>query len=145
MESQLQTNRPETQASTAEQELSTSMRSGTGAPIFEPGPHTRIRRNPVRAIAAMTWSGGPNKTFGQVLNISLTGCLICTETTIETGTELTFSVTLVGNGDKNTYEVSGIVCRTTTAGGRQAYGIEFDSRSRRERETVQALYSATAR
>ncbi len=124
---------------------SLSFRSGTGAPIFEPGPHTRIRRNPVRAIAAVTWEGGPREIYGQVLNISLTGCFLKTASTIEMGTELTFTVTLVSNGDKTSFDVRGVVCRITDVERRQGYGIEFLTHSRREKETVQALYSASAR
>lgn len=122
----------------------TSMRSGAGAPIFEPGPQTRIRRNPTRAIASITWSDGPRAVYGQVLDVSLTGCLVKTETTIEVGTELQFSVTLVGDGTSTNFDVRGRVCRRTRAEGRPAYGVAFITDSRHEKETVQALYSATA-
>ena len=126
-------------------EMSLSLRSGTGAPIFEAGPTTRIRRNPVRAIAVATWSGGPHKIFGQVVNISLTGCLFRTETTIEPGTELGLLVRVVGGGATEEFEVTGQVRRKTLSGGRKAYGVEFCPASPAEKQSVQGLYSSTAR
>lgn len=125
--------------------LSVSLRSGTGAPIFEHGPHTRIRRNPVRAIAAITWEDGPREAFGQLLNVSLTGCLIRTESTIEIDTELALRVTLAGSESDHSHEIYGVVRRATTVDGRRAYGIEFLTPSQRAKEAVQDLYSETAR
>lgn len=123
---------------------SVSLRSGTGAPIFEPGAHTRIRRNPVRAFAALTWDGGPREIFGQVLNVSLTGCLIKTESTIQEGTQLEVSVTVVGSENRSSIDVRGTVRRQTFVDGRRAYGVEFISTSSVEKQSVQALYSETA-
>lgn len=125
-------------------ERSTSLRSGAGAPIFEPGTHTRIRRNPVRAFASMTWPGGPREIFGQVLNVSLTGCLVKTESTIKEGTRLDISVTILGSAHRASVDVRGIVRRQTMADGRRAYGVEFLSTSSVEKQSVQALYSETA-
>ena len=119
-----------------------TLRSGTGAPIFETGPTTRIRRNPIRAFARMTWDNGPRAVFAQLVDVSLTGCLLKTETTIEPGTEVELSVTLVG--DEEEYELGAVVRRNTTIGGRQGYGLEFCGDSSDERRTAKALYSATA-
>lgn len=131
-------------ADTESSDTGTSLRSGTGAPIFEPGPTTRIRRNPVRAIARLTWQGGPRQAFGRLVDLSLSGCLLKTETTIEPGTTIDLSVTLLGADDNDDYELRATVRRTTTVEGRQAYGLEFQTDSSHEKRTVQALYSMTA-
>lgn len=123
----------------------TSLRSGTGAPIFEHGGVTRIRRNPVRAIAALTWDGGPREIFGQVVNVSLTGCLLKTSATIETGTELKITITIVAADTDAEYELRAVVRRNTTADGRPAYGLEFRTERPQQRRAARALYSATAR
>lgn len=122
----------------------TFLRSGTGAPMFEHGAQTRIRRNPVRAFVALTWDGGPRETFGQVVDVSLTGFLIKTESTIDVGTEVALTVTILNDEDCE-YEVRGIIRRATTRGGRQAYGVEFVTSTTDLREAAHALYSATAR
>lgn len=121
-----------------------SLRSGPGAPIFEPGPHTRIRRNPTRAFAAMTWEGGPREVFGQVLNISLSGCLLRTESTIKPGTVVAMTITVLGAGNPAPLEVSGVVRRQTLVDGRRAYGVELLGRTKTEKETNQYLYAQTA-
>lgn len=121
-----------------------SMPSGTGAPIFEAGPHTRIRRNPMRAIATLSWEGGPREVFGQIRNISLTGCLLRTEATIPVDTELSLTITLLGNGDETDYDVSATVRRTTTIDGRRGYGLEFNVERREHRRSVQILYAESA-
>ncbi len=121
-----------------------TLRSGTGAPIFEPGPHTRIRRNPVRAIASLTWDGGPREVFGQIRNVSLTGCLLRTESSIPRGTTLSMTISLIGAGSKEEFDVIAKVCRETTVEGRRGYGLEFVFESRNDKRTVQTLYSQTA-
>ncbi len=126
-------------------ESSLPLRSGTGAPIFESGPTTRIRRNPVRAIASATWDGGPPKVFGQILDVSLTGSLFRTESTIPEGTQLNLEITLIGCGEPTSFDVRALVQRTTTVRDRKAYGIAFITESGDEKQSVQALYSATAR
>ena len=126
-------------------ESSLSLRSGTGAPIFESGPTTRIRRNPVRAIASATWENGPPKVFGQILDVSLTGSLLRTETTIPEGTLLQLEITIVGGDEPTSFDVRALVQRTTTVRDRKAYGIAFVTESADEKQSVQALYSATAR
>ena len=122
-----------------------SLNSGPGAPIFEPGPHTRIRRNPTRAFAAITWEGGPLKSFGQVLNISLSGCLLRTESTIEIGTPLQMQITVLGAGVPEAVDVQGVIRRQTLVDGRRAYGVEFLATCSEEKQTLQLLYSHTAR
>ncbi len=122
-----------------------TLRSGTGAPIFEPGPHTRIRRNPVRAIASLTWEGGPREVFGQIRDVSLTGCLLRTESTIPVDSDLDITITLVGARSEAGFEVRATVRRQTTIDGRRGYGLEFLFPSTRHRRAVQALYSETAR
>lgn len=143
MDTQPQPNQPHAKQPSGD-ESSLSLNSGTGAPIFEPGPHTRIRRNPVRAIAAVTWEDGPREIFGQILNISLTGCLLRTETTIAEGTELTMKITLIGDGQSSCFDVRTTVQRETTIRDRKAYGLEFTTECTEEKQSVQALYSATA-
>ncbi|WP_158542366.1 PilZ domain-containing protein [Lujinxingia litoralis] len=124
---------------------STELRSGPGAPIFEPGPHTRIRRNPVRAIAMMTWDGGPRGIFGQVVNVSLNGCLVKTESTIADGTRLAITVTVIGGPEALKFELNAVVRRRTEVSGRRAYGLEFVSETSADRELAQQLYAETSR
>lgn len=130
---------------TADADSSMEIGSGPGAPMFEPGPHTRIRRAPVRAIGTMTWPGGPREVFGQVLNVSPGGCLVKTEATIEEGTVIDLSITLVGGAERVTADVSGVVRRRTEEDGRRAYGVEFVALSSEERETIQWLYARAIR
>lgn len=128
------------------QTLSISLQSGPGAPIFEPGPNTRIRRSPVaRSIATMRWAGGPREIFGQVVNVSPGGCLVKTESTIAPDTTLEMTITILGNGEPAKFDVCGLVKRVTTADGRRAYGIEFVTNTPAERETIQWLQHAATR
>ena len=117
-----------------------SLSSGPGAIMFEPGPQPRIRRAPVRAIATITWEGGPREVFGQVLNISPGGCLLKTETTIESGTELKLSVMLIGQGKRVSADMRGVVRRLTKEDGRRAYGVEWVAANAPEKESAQWLY-----
>lgn len=115
--------------------------SGPGAVMFEQhGQHTRIRRAPVRAIAAITWENGPREVFGQVVNISPGGCLVKTESTIAPGTVLDIAITIIGNGKRSSADVCAVVRRETEHEGRRAYGVEFVAMTRGERETIQWLY-----
>lgn len=117
-----------------------SMSSGPGAIMFEPGPNTRIRRAPVRAIGTITWDGGPREVFAQVLNISPGGCLLKTESSIVAGTVLEMSIMLIGNGERITASVQGKVCHETTHEGRRAYGVEFVRVTAQDKENTQWLY-----
>ncbi len=133
------------QIAPALQATSMNRRSGTGAPIFEAGPHTRIRRNPTRAIASFHWDGGPREVYGQILDISLHGGLLQTAATIPEGTRLHLTITLVGHGEEGQYELRGIVRRRQQSRDRQTYGLEFLTESSKERQIAQALYSHTTR
>lgn len=124
---------------------SMALGSGPGAPIFEPGPHTRIRRAPVRSIATLTWATGPRGIFAQVVNVSPSGCLIKTESTIPEGTRVDMSITILGDGRRETFDIAGTIVRQTTADGRRAYGVEFRADSRDEREALQWMYAEASR
>lgn len=128
-----------------ETSTSTELRSGPGAPIFEPGTHTRIRRHATRSIATMTWSGGPREIFGQVVNVSLGGCLVKTESTIADGTQVDLNVTVLGGPEVVRFALKACVRRRTEVAGRRAYGLEFICDSTAEREIAQELYAETAR
>jgi hypothetical protein len=119
--------------------------SGPGAPMFEHGAQTRIRRAPVRAIATVTWDGGPREVYGQVLNVSPGGCLLKTETTIEPGTRLEMSIIVISEGERAKADVEAIVRRRTEDDGRQAYGVEFIALESTDKESVQWLYSQAMR
>lgn len=119
--------------------------SGPGAPMFENGPQTRIRRAPVRAIATVTWDGGPREVYGQVLNISPGGCLLKTETTIEPGTHLDMSIIVISEDERAKVDVEAVVRRRTEADGRRAYGLEFVALESTDKESVQWLYSHAMR
>lgn len=126
-------------------DASTSLRGGPGAPIFEPGPHTRIRRNPVRAIATLTWSGGPREIFGQVVNVSPGGLLVKTESTIAEGTQVEMTITVLGRDRRLKVDVTAIVRRETVCEGRRAYGVEFLTENSADRQTLQLLYAEASR
>jgi hypothetical protein len=126
-----------TTSSTPSMEIS----SGPGAPMFEPGPHTRIRRQPVRAFASLTWSGGPREVFGQVVNISPGGCLLKTEASVPVGTTLELSITILGSGQRSVADVRAVARHATTESGRRAFGLEFVAECSKERETLQWLYA----
>ena len=119
--------------------------SGPGAPMFEPGPQTRIRRAPVRAMATVTWENGPREVFGQVLNVSPGGCLLKTETTIETGTVVDMTIIVLGDDERTKVDVRGVIRRQTEADGRRAYGVEFVTIDTEDRESVQWLYAQAMR
>lgn len=124
-----------------EQEGGLGLSSGPGAIMFEPGPQPRIRRAPVRAIATLTWQGGPREVFGQVLNISPGGCLLKTETTIEIGTTVQLSVMLIGQGKRQSADMSAVVRRVTQEDGRKAYGLEWVIQKSEEKVSAQWLYA----
>jgi hypothetical protein len=124
---------------------SMSIGSGPGAPMFEPGPHTRIRRAPVRAIASMTWAGGPREVFAQVVNVSPGGCLIKCESSLPVGAIVEMSITIIGEGQRSVADVRALVRHATTEGGRRAFGLEFVANDSQERETLQWLYSQAVR
>lgn len=118
--------------------------SGPGAPIFQPGPQTRIYRAPVRAIAAARRADGTEE-WGQVLDISLGGCLFKADGELEIGAELELRITIISETRRAVAEVRGIVLRHTEDGGRSAYGIELFGRNSEERRVLEWLYGQALR
>ncbi len=130
------------ESATLRTERSEQMSSGASSPgsaTFEAGRHARIRRAPVRAIAAFTPADGGER-FGQVLNLSPGGCLLRTETTLREGDHIDLTVTLVGARQRIKVDLRAIVCRVDTSLDRRAYGLEFILEERAEREAAQWLY-----
>lgn len=119
--------------------------SGPGAPMFEPGPTTRIRRAPVRAIASVTVDGGPREIFGQVLNVSPGGCLLKTEATMETGTFVDMSITVIGDGFRARIDCKGVLRRREDSGTRKHYGVEFLAVDSQDKQSLQWLYAQALR
>ncbi len=126
-------------------EKSMSIGSGPGAVMFEPGPNTRIRRAPVRAIATVTVDGGPREIFGQVLNVSPGGCLLKTEATMETGTFVDMSITVIGDGFRARVDCQGVLRRREDSGTRKHYGVEFMAVDSQDKESLQWLYAQAMR
>lgn len=124
---------------------SLSLGHGPGAPMFEPGPQTRIRRAPLQAIAAVTVDNGPREIFGRVLNISPGGCLLQTEATLEPGTFVDLKVTVLGQAEPIAVELSGVIRRQVEAGTRRQYGVEFMTVDANGREAVQWLWAQASR
>jgi len=129
---------------TQKESNASSLSSGPGAPIFQPGPQTRIYRTPVRAIAAAELGDG-REIYGQVVDVSLGGCLFKTAATMELGDPLELRITLLGDDRRSIAEVSGVVRRVTEVEGRRAYGIELVGRTREERRTLEWLYTQALR
>ncbi|TDP71831.1 PilZ domain-containing protein [Bradymonas sediminis] len=120
---------------------SMSISSGPGAPMFEAGPHTRIRRAPLQAIAAVSVADGPREIFGRVLNISPGGCLLQTETTLESGTFVELNITVLGQEDPIRVEVAGVIRRQVTGQSRRQYGVEFLAVDSNDKKSLQWLYA----
>ena len=121
---------------------SVTFESGHGAPVFEHGAETRMRRAPVRAIASMTWQEGPDQIFGALANISPDGCMVKTEATIEVGTEVELEIAAIGTVPRLECEMVGVVRHTTDLDGRRAYGIEFtEVADDEDDENLQRLYN----
>lgn len=117
--------------------------SGPGGPLFEPGPQTRIFRAPVRAIAVATC--GEAEAWGQVLDISLGGCLFKTDDPMHVGDLVSMRITIIGDDRRAVAEVQGRVCRETEDGGRPAYGIELTAADSDDRRVLQWLYAQALR
>jgi len=118
--------------------------SGPGAPIFQPGPQTRIYRAPVRAVAEVRCEGRP-EAWGQILDISLGGCLFKGEADLSVGDAVEMRITIVGDGRRAIAEVRGVVRRVTEDGGRPAFGIELVASDSQERQVLQWVYSQALR
>lgn len=124
-------------------EAAITLGSGPGSPIFQPGPQTRIYRAPVRAIGVANCDG--QEIWGQVLDISLGGCLFKTDEVLEPGADLDLRITIIGPESRAVADVFGTVRRRTDDGGRTAYGIELRGRNSDERRVIQWLYSQALR
>lgn len=121
-----------------------SLSSGPGAPIFQQGPQTRIYRAPVRAVAAARLADG-TEIWGQVLDISLGGCLFKADETLEVGDELELRVTIISEERRAVAEVDAVVRRAAEDGGRSAYGLELVAHSGEGRRVLNWLYSQALR
>ncbi len=117
--------------------------SGPGAPIFQPGPQTRIYRAPVRAVAVAHCEGV--EVWGQVLDISLGGCLLKTDDALRVGSAIQMRITIIAEGRRAVADVQGRVQRATEDGGRTAYGIELIGADSDERRVLQWLYAQALR
>ena len=126
-------------------ERAMSIASGPGAPMFEPGPNTRIRRAPTRAIATVLVDGGPREIFGQVVNVSPGGCLLKTEATMETGTMVDMSITVIGDGFRANVDCKGVLRRRDDSGTRRHYGVEFLAVDSQDKESLLWLYTQAMR
>lgn len=123
---------------------SVEVKSGHGAPTYEHGPQTRMRRAPVRAVASVTWEGGPERIYGTLANISPEGCLLKTETTIEPGTDIDLEIAAIGTVPRLEVNVTAEVRHTTELDGRQAYGIEFTGIDDENATALKKLYNKAA-
>jgi hypothetical protein len=117
---------------------------GPGAPIFQPGPQTRIYRAPVRAVAAATLADG-TEVWGQILDVSLRGCLLKIDAPLEVGAELEIRITIIGDGRRAIADVRGVVRRSTEEDGRTAYGVELVGDNSQERRVLEWLYAQALR
>lgn len=122
---------------------SATLSSGPGAPIFQPGPQTRIYRAPVRAIGVAVI--GDREAWGQVIDVSPGGCLFKTDDPLEIGEEITLRVTLMSETRRAIAEVAATVRRRTGDGDRPAYGLEFRASTSEERQVLQWLYGQALR
>lgn len=141
MESKMQHIFAETKNQPVTKRPSLSISSGPGAPMFEGGAHTRIRRAPLQAIASVTVENGPREIFGRVLNISPGGCLLQTETTLEPGTFVELNITVLGQQEPIRVEVGGVIRRQVDTAGRRQYGVEFLAVDSNDKKSLQWLYA----
>lgn len=119
---------------------SMSIGSGPGAPMFEGGDQTRIRRAPLQAIASVSVQNGPREIFGRVVNISPGGCLLQTEATLETGTIVDLNITVLGQEEPIRVKVGGAIRRQVDTQTRRQYGVEFMAVDSSDKRALQWLY-----
>lgn len=117
--------------------------SGPASPLYQFGPQTRIFRAPVTAVGAATC--GDREIWGQVLDVSLGGCLLQTNDELTIGEALDLRITIIGDGRRAIADVNGVVRRTSSTNGRAAYGIEFTPADSHARQTLQWLYTQALR
>lgn|GEM_PF-6487989 len=124
--------------------IALSLSHGPGAPIFDQnGPHTRIRRAPVRAIGAMKLCA--KEIFGQVVDISSGGCLFRTEATLNIGDTFSLRVTILDGSRRVVAEVKGQIQRSVETQGRPLYGCSFSSETLEARQAQKWLYAQALR
>lgn len=128
----------------AERRTSISIGGGPGAPIFQPGPQTRIYRAPVRAVCAVSQAGG-EESWGQVLDVSLGGCLLKIDARYPLGSVIDLRITLVGDGRRSIADVRGAVRRVEDEAEHALYGIELLAETTEERRVLQWLYAQALR
>lgn len=130
---------------TPSQKIDLTLSHGPGAPIFDQnGPHTRIRRAPVRAIGAMKLSN--KEIYGQVIDISSGGCLFRTESTLVEGQPFSMRITILDGSRRVVAEVSGDIRRIVTPKDeRPLYGCAFNSETLQERQAQKWLYAQALR
>ena len=123
---------------------SVRVESGHGAPIYEHGAQTRMRRAPIRGVASMTWEEGPDRVYGGLANISPHGCLVKTEATVEVGTEVELELAAIGTVPRLEVELTGEVRHATNLDERRAYGIEFGELDDENKRKLKRLYNLAA-
>lgn len=130
--------------SDADEPDSVQVGSGHGAPVYEHGEQTRMRRAPVRGVASMTWEGGPERVYGGLANVSPDGCMVKTEATIEVGTEVALELAAIGTVPRLEVQLTGTIRHATTVDGRRAYGIEFVDIDEENEDKLKRLYNLAA-
>ena len=120
------------------------MASGPGAPIFQHGTQTRIFRAPVRALGVARLADG-SEAWGQVLDISLGGCLFKTDDPMNVGDEVELRITILAGQKRRVADVRGRIRRVDSDGDRPAYGVELVAANSDERRVHQWLYTQALR
>ncbi len=92
----------------------------------------------LRAYVDIPTHLGPDVTLNQVItNISLSGCLVKTDTNLAVGSTLSLSIPISGG---ETLRLNGRVIR---AHGQEGYGIGFESMSDQDRRQLALLIAET--
>lgn len=92
----------------------------------------------LRAYVDIPTHSGPDVTMNQTItNISLSGCLVKTETELAVGSTLTLSIPISG---AQMLRLKGRVVREH---GREGYGIGFESMSDQDRRDLALLIAET--
>jgi hypothetical protein len=92
----------------------------------------------LRAYVDIPTHLGPDVTMNQAIsNISLSGCLVITETHLAVGSSLSLSIPIPG---RRTLKLKGTVVREH---GKDGYGIGFDAMSDEDRKELALLIAET--
>jgi hypothetical protein len=92
----------------------------------------------LRAYVDIPTHLGPDVTMNQTItNISLSGCLVVTDTHLAVGSTLSLSIPISG---KNTLRLKGRVVREH---GQEGYGIGFEAMSDEDRRALALLIAET--